>query len=107
MEKNDKMWQDRLIKFRSDRHKQEWTLAYVKKFIHLFPAIITRKQAEENLYKNIKVEKECDQAFKEYCIGVDTEDRDVYAIRGIFTVHLSHLRQNIIVITIHGIHWML
>ena len=61
-----KMWQRRIYNFRLDKNKNEWIFAYVKKFIQLFPAVITRKQADENEQKNIKAEKDCEDEFKEY-----------------------------------------
>ena len=63
--KNNKMWQDRRDKFRSERYKKEWIFAYVKKFIHLFPKIMTHQQALENGQKNHKARMECDEAFKD------------------------------------------
>ena len=57
------MWQDRRDKFRSDRYKKEWILAYVKKFIHLFPKIRNFKGSCENAEKNYKAEDECVKEF--------------------------------------------
>ena len=59
------MWQDRREKFRSERYRKEWIFAYVKKFIHLFPKIMTPQQALENGQKNHKARMECDEAFKD------------------------------------------